>query len=175
MVYKKIEIKMEIKQMKKIMILLFLTTSFEARTEEVNNRIVCGSVSDQKEFFARGQTYQNTLSANENNYFRDIRKLLREKFSPKKAMVEMIKKNKLKPNLDKICTIVGISLDKSGKLTNSIIIQTSFYPKFDKMALKTIKAIGKYPIPPSELLNERDEILHMAWTFLVIFDEKIRL
>ncbi len=63
-------------------------------------------------------------------------------------------------------TQLDVVFDKQGNLVGIRQLQGSGIPEFDQAATLSWKQIGRFPNPPTGLLNEQEQV-HTGWTFTV--------
>jgi len=108
------------------------------------------------------KTYLNVFKFPKVSYFVRMKKIFRTTFNP----VPSIRQSILQIQKGQIEVVLGVTVDKSGKLSDLMVIHSSGNPAYDQEALRTIKDSAPFAAPPSELLNAPN-VLRMAWTFTV--------
>jgi TonB family protein len=108
------------------------------------------------------KTYLNVFKFPKVGYFVRMKKIFRTTFNP----VPAIRQSVLQIQKGQIEVVLGVTVDKSGKLSDLMVIHSSDNPAYDREAIRTIRDSAPFAAPPSELLNAPGA-LRMAWTFTV--------
>lgn len=106
------------------------------------------------------KTYINT-DANPNiRYYVELKRKFRLRFSPASAL-----SNSSLGGRSQISTVLGVTVNTRGELTNLIVIRSSGIAPYDKECLQTVKDSAPFSIPPTPLLD-KENTLNMAWNFV---------
>ncbi|HSA58190.1 MAG TPA: TonB family protein [bacterium] len=108
------------------------------------------------------KTYLNVLKYPKIGYFVRMKKVFRTTFNP----IPSIRQSFLQIQKGQVEVVLGVTVDKSGKLADLMILRSSGLQAYDQEALRTIRDSAPFAKPPAELLNAPDA-LRMAWTFTV--------
>ncbi|HEX5037183.1 MAG TPA: TonB family protein [bacterium] len=108
------------------------------------------------------RTYLNVFKFPKISYFVRMKKIFRTTFNPGPS----IRQSSLQIQRGQIEVVLGVTVDRTGKLADLMVIHSSGNPAYDQEALRTIKDSAPFAAPPSELLNAPGA-LRMAWTFTV--------
>ena len=108
------------------------------------------------------RTYLNVLKYPKISYFVRMKKVFRTTFNP----IPSIRQSMLSISKGQIEVVLGVTVDKSGKLSDLMVIRSSGNPAYDQEATRTIRDSAPFAAPPSEFLNGPG-VLRMAWTFTV--------
>lgn len=108
------------------------------------------------------RTYLNVLKYPKIGYFVRMKKIFRTTFNP----IPSIRQSMLSISKGQIEVVLGVTIDKSGKLSDLMVIRSSGNPAYDQEATRTIRDSAPFAAPPSEFLNGPG-VLRMAWTFTV--------
>jgi TonB family protein len=91
-----------------------------------------------------------------------MKKVFRTTFNP----VPSIRQSFLQIQKGQVEVVLGVTVDKSGKLADLMVLRSSGLTAYDQEALRTIRDSAPFAAPPPELLNAPGA-LRMAWTFTV--------
>jgi TonB family protein len=108
------------------------------------------------------RTYLNVLKYPKISYFVRMKKVFRTTFNP----IPSIRRSFLQIQKGQVEVVLGVTVDKTGKLADLMILRSSGLQAYDQEALRTIRDSAPFAVPPSELLNTPGA-LRMAWTFTV--------
>lgn len=115
--------------------------------------------------FRRGpHTYLNVLRFPDIQYFVRLKRAFKLTFNPLSPLREAYFHNRI--TRGKIETVLGVSIDKGGNLSELFVIQESGLQTYDEEALRTIRASAPFSTPPVKLLD-KEGLLRMSWTFTV--------
>lgn len=109
-------------------------------------------------------TYLNVLKFPKVGYFVRLKKIFRTTFNPLPSIRSSLFANQISQG--QIEVVLGVTVDRMGKLANLIIIRSSGLALYDQEAIRTIRDSAPFAVPPPELLNSPGA-LRMAWTFTV--------
>jgi len=115
--------------------------------------------------FHRGsRTYLNVLRYPGVDYFVRLKRAFRITFNPEPSLRGYFSFNRV--SRGSVDVVLGVSVNKSGKLAELFIFRTSGISTYDEEALRTIRASSPFSKPPEKFLEE-DGLLRMSWTFTV--------
>ena len=114
------------------------------------------------DFKVGGKTYVNVLRYPEVEYFVRLKRIFRMTWDPVSAIRS--KPVNLSVSRGVVSCVLGVSVDKSGNMSELFVLKSSGIPVYDEEALRTIRASSPFASPPSKFL-EKDGALHMSWTF----------
>ncbi|MBF0104225.1 MAG: TonB C-terminal domain-containing protein [Deltaproteobacteria bacterium] len=109
------------------------------------------------------RTYLNTLANPYIAYYVELRRKFRLAFNPWPVLRERI--NQISQG--QISVIWGVSVDQNGNLAELKLIRGSGLNDYDLEAKRTISASAPFSRPPAHLLSKDENMLHMAWTFVM--------
>jgi len=118
------------------------------------------------------RTYLNVLKYPKIGYFVRMKKIFRTTFNPGPA----IRQSLLSISKGQIEVVLGVTIDKSGKLSDLMVIRSSGNPAYDQEAQRTIRDSSPFAAPPAEFIkgvnslgraSDGPGVLRMAWTFTV--------
>lgn len=112
-------------------------------------------------FKVGNKTYINAQANPNIGYFVELKRKFRLTFNPSilRNYVSQIHSNKIE-------SVVGMSLNQKGELTEVTIIRGSGINAYDLEGVRTIKQSAPFTAPPSNLLD-KDGFLRIAWVFSV--------
>lgn len=110
------------------------------------------------------RTYLNVLKFPRIGYFVRLKKIFRTTFNPIPSIRGSLFSNQVSKG--QIEVVLGVTVDRMGKLADLFVIRSSGLPRYDREAIRTIRDSAPFAVPPRELLNGPG-ILRMAWTFTV--------
>lgn len=108
------------------------------------------------------RTYLNTLSNPNIRYFVELKRKFKLTFNPVPALRGRI--NEI--SRGKIDVVLGVSVDRNGRLADLIVIRSSGIQSYDSEGIRTVRSSAPFSAPPANLLK-KDGMIHMAWTFIV--------
>jgi TonB family protein len=108
------------------------------------------------------RTYLNVFKFPKIGYFVRMKKIFRTTFNP----VPALRQSFLQIQRGQVEVVLGVTVDKAGKLSDLMIIHSSGLETYDAEAMRTIRDSAPFASPPSDLLNGPG-VLRMAWTFTV--------
>ncbi|MBT3181881.1 MAG: TonB family protein [Deltaproteobacteria bacterium] len=115
--------------------------------------------------FKRGnKTYLNVLRYPAVDYFVRMKRAFRVTFNPTPSLRDHFMANRVYQG--SVNVVLGVSVDRSGNLSELFIFRSSGINGYDQEALRTIKASSPFSSPPKKFV-ESDGILRMSWTFTV--------
>ena len=115
--------------------------------------------------FKKGErTYLNVLRFPEVAYFVRLKRAFKLTFDPYSPLREAYYANQI--TRGSIETVLGVSVDAKGNLSELFVFRPSGIESYDREALRTIKASSPFSAPPGKLLD-KDGLVRMSWTFTV--------
>lgn len=108
-------------------------------------------------------TYLNVLRFPKVSYFVRLKKIFNTTWNPRSALMYSGMNQLAKGQVE---VVLGVTVDKSGNLSEMFVINSSGLPTYDQEAQRTIKDSSPFAAPPKELLDEGAK-LRMVWTFTV--------
>ncbi|MCP5464878.1 MAG: energy transducer TonB [Deltaproteobacteria bacterium] len=108
------------------------------------------------------RTYLNTLANPNVGFFVELRQKFRFAFNPVPVLRPVIHQI----SRGQIAVVWGVSVDSNGNLKEVKMLRSSGITPYDNEALRTIRTSAPFSRPPSHLL-QKDNLVHMAWTFVV--------
>ncbi len=116
---------------------------------------------------------ENLLNAQESVYYSFYSRLY-EAIGPvwQSKIRQAARTRRLQPG--EYTTSVDVVFDKSGNLVAVNQLHGSGIDEFDKAAATSWRAIGRFPNPPTGLLNEEGQV-HTGWTFTVQLSQGMNL
>ena len=109
-------------------------------------------------------TYLNVLKFPKVGYFVRLKKIFRTTFNPVPSIRSSLFANQVSQG--QIEVVLGVTVDRMGKLADLFVIRSSGLPRYDQEAVRTIRDSAPFAVPPQDLLNSPGA-LRMAWTFTV--------
>ena len=115
--------------------------------------------------FKRGaKTYLNVLRYPDVDYFVRMKRAFRMTFNPAPSLSSYFSSNHV--SVGSVEVVLGVSVDKSGELSELFVFRSSGIAGYDEEALRTVRASSPFSTPPSKFVDD-DGILRMSWTFTV--------
>lgn len=111
------------------------------------------------------RTYLNVRGNPHISYFVELKRKFEVAWNPVRAVRPYIAEIQGQGKLEVVC---GISISRSGQLSQLIFIQQSTLDAYDKEAQRTVQISAPFSAPPDHLLKE-DGQLHVAFGFTLYF------
>lgn len=123
------------------------------------------ALNDYYPDFRRGaNTYLNVLRYPGVEYFVRLKHAFKIAFNPEPSLMEHFSRNLV--TRGSIDVVLGVTVGRSGELSELFVFRTSGIPSYDQEALRTVRASSPFSSPPEKFLS-KDGALHMSWTFSV--------
>lgn len=134
----------------------------QARNEGVQSVDIGGGGSEDyfPDYTHADHTYLNVHRFLHLDYFVRLKRAFRLTFSPERAVIPHL----AQINRGQLSTVVGMSVDGKGELSELFVLRSSGLADYDREVLRTIKVSSPFPAPPTELLK-KENMLRMSWTF----------
>lgn len=110
------------------------------------------------------RTYLNVLRFPKISYFVRLKKIFKTTFNPVPAIRSYYFTNQI--SRGQVEVVLGVSVDRTGKLSELFVINSSGLELYDREAIRTIRDSAPFAVPPTDLLDPSDH-LRMVWTFTV--------
>lgn len=124
-----------------------------------------GSLDDFYPDFRRGpNTYLNVLRYPGVEYFVRMKHAFKVAFNPVPPIRDFFSRNLV--SRGSIDVVLGVSVNRSGDLTELFVFRASGIPGYDQEAMRTVRASAPFATPPEKFLAD-DGLLRMTWTFSV--------
>lgn len=133
--------------------------------EESSGSKPMGGMDDFYPDFRRGaHTYLNVLRYPGVEYFVRMKRAFKIAFNPEPSLREYFSRNLV--TRGSIDVVLGVSVGRSGNLSELFVFRSSGVPAYDEEALRTVRASSPFSSPPEKFLDA-DDTLRMSWTFSV--------
>lgn len=124
-----------------------------------------GALDDFYPDFRRGaRTYLNVLRYPGVEYFVRMKRAFKVTFNPGPSLQDYFLRNRVARG--SIDVVLGVSVRRSGELSELFVFRSSGVPSYDEEALRTVRASSPFSTPPEKFLED-DGVLRMSWTFSV--------
>ncbi|MDO8461770.1 MAG: energy transducer TonB [Deltaproteobacteria bacterium] len=107
-------------------------------------------------------TYLNVLRYPNVAYFVRLKKIFKMTFDP----VSALRESTYQISRGQIEVVLGVSVDRTGRLSQIGLLRSSGISRYDQEALRTIRDSSPFAAPPQEFLDASGQ-LRMSWTFTV--------
>lgn len=109
------------------------------------------------------RTYLNTLANPHISFFVELKKRFGIAFNPAPVLRRSLAQIS---GMGQVKTVWGLSVDRTGRVVDMKLIKSSGIQDYDYEAKRTMQSSAPYSKPPENLMGS-DQLLHMAWTFVV--------
>jgi TonB family protein len=124
-----------------------------------------GALDDFYPDFKRGaRTYLNVLRHPDVEYFVRLKRAFKIAFNPVPALKSHFANNLI--TRGSIDVVLGVSVNRSGNLSELFVFRSSGIPTYDQEALRTVRSSSPFSTPPDKFVDD-DGLLRMSWTFTV--------
>lgn len=124
-----------------------------------------GALDDFYPDFKRGaRTYLNVLRHPDVEYFVRLKRAFKIAFNPVPALKSHFANNLI--TRGSIDVVLGVSVNRSGNLSELFIFRSSGITAYDQEALRTVRSSSPFSTPPNKFVDD-DGLLRMSWTFTV--------
>lgn len=139
--------------------------SIEEEDKKSGSAKKAGGLDDFYPDFKRGShTYLNVLRYEGVEYFVRMKHAFKITFNPEPSLRDHFTMNRI--TRGSIDVVLGVSVNRSGELSELFVFRSSGIPGYDEEALRTVRASAPFASPPDKFLAD-DGQLRMSWTFSV--------
>ena len=124
-----------------------------------------GALDDFYPDFRRGaRTYLNVLRHPDVEYFVRLKRAFKISFNPGPSLRGHFAHNQVARG--SVDVVLGVSVGKTGNLSELFVFRSSGIPAYDREALRTVRSSAPFSTPPDKFMDD-DGLLRMSWTFTV--------
>lgn len=109
-----------------------------------------------------GKTYLNTAAFPDVQYFTQLKRIFRMRFSPATPLRAHFAGNRVV--VGKVNVSMAVTVSADGRLKDLFIIKSSGIPGYDEEALRTIRESAPFAAPPAKVMEGGE--LRMNWNFI---------